>query len=670
MPTVRLNQLAKHPGHDRTTYDLAKIAQLTLALLTKPYLEYLPIVAAPSGADGHYHLISGHRRVMAALFACAVRELLAAEPQTVADLTPEAVQGHIQLFLDRFGRLRPDLAPLESAAATLLQLYGAQEIDITLFEGDARAQVLALQAANAGHEEPDLLGRARSFLYAVRQGAAPRAIAAANGLAPDQVANLIQLAQLPPDLQNRIAAGELPSGLARLLADLDQTLQAAAVAFLRAADKPALKQLDKAVRAVKAFQPVEPLTVPHQAQRNLARLALSAYHAARQADPVQTARQLLELACADQLDPAPWTSQPSLLRWLQTFTPALAAPQPDWSALIRRHLPQVTCAGCPLSQLPRRRLSAEPGHGQDGPLGLPCRLHPTNPDDACLHGFAPHDPFHLRVPWSWADAPGVQAVGGDYIVTSYDDLRQAYDGMQQKEQAEAATPLASAATPLAHSAATTRNANPDSAATAAPSPSQLKRQQIAAFIQAQAAAPAGYYGATRCAACRHHTPPAGQGEGAEESDAARCAWHKGNHRIFFHTIQLNGGPAIPICRQYAPAAAWEQLIPPAPGIDALPLPRDFVLESIRRLTAEAQRHQPTPGSHTEHPFEFLTGRPLSGSQDHRDWFARRLADHAGQLSDAQLWTLFSWALSEHFRLSAQPPWPLLLHGQTTTAQPA
>ena len=196
MPTVRLNQLSKHPGHDRTTYDLDKIAQLTLALLTNPYLEYLPIVAAPNGADGQYHLISGHRRVMATLFACAAREMPAADNQSLADLTPEAVRGHIQLFLERFGALQPDLAPLESAAATLLQLYGEQEIDITLFQGDAKAQVLALQAANAGHEEPDLLGRARSFLYAAQHGAGPREIAAANGLAPDHVANLILLAQL------------------------------------------------------------------------------------------------------------------------------------------------------------------------------------------------------------------------------------------------------------------------------------------------------------------------------------------------------------------------------------------------------------------------------------------------------------------------------------------
>lgn len=188
-------------------------------------------------------------------------------------------------------------------------------------------------------------------------------------------------------------------------------------------------------------------------------------------------------------------------------------------------------------------------------------------------------------------------------------------------------------------------------------------------MQAQAVAPAGYYGATCCAACRHHSPPVGQGAGEAEPDAARCAWHKGNHRVFFHTIQLAGGPAIPLCRQYAPAAPWEQLIPPA-SVAALPLPRDFLLTVIPALIAEAQRHNPAAGSHSERPFEFLTGRPLSGSQDHRDWFTQRLADNAGQLSDPQLWTLFTWALSEHFRLTHQRPWPLLHHGQTTHAQPA
>ena len=45
-------------------------------------------------------------------------------------------------------------------------------------------------------------------------------------------------------------------------------------------------------------------------------------------------------------------------------------------------------------------------------------------------------------------------------------------------------------------------------------------------------------------------------------------------------------------------------------------------------------------------FEFLTGRPLSANEAHGDWFARQLEEQIGELSDAQMFTLFVWAHAE------------------------
>jgi hypothetical protein len=49
---------------------------------------------------------------------------------------------------------------------------------------------------------------------------------------------------------------------------------------------------------------------------------------------------------------------------------------------------------------------------------------------------------------------------------------------------------------------------------------------------------------------------------------------------------------------------------------------------------------------TATPFEFLTGRPLSAGESYGDWFAQQLETQGGDLSPAQLFTLFIWAHSE------------------------
>ena len=70
MITAPLTALKRHPGQMRTTYDLEKMATLTLQIYERNLDEWQPIVATPNGEG--YHIISGHRRHMACLFAFAL----------------------------------------------------------------------------------------------------------------------------------------------------------------------------------------------------------------------------------------------------------------------------------------------------------------------------------------------------------------------------------------------------------------------------------------------------------------------------------------------------------------------------------------------------------------------------------------------------------------------
>ena len=71
------------------------------------------------------------------------------------------------------------------------------------------------------------------------------------------------------------------------------------------------------------------------------------------------------------------------------------------------------------------------------------------------------------------------------------------------------------------------------------------------------------------------------------------------------------------------------------------MPREWLKQTILQL-AEASSNYGTG----RQPFEFLTGRPMGASEHYNTWFADQLNEQVGSLSDGQLWTLFTWAVSE------------------------
>jgi hypothetical protein len=61
-------------------------------------------------------------------------------------------------------------------------------------------------------------------------------------------------------------------------------------------------------------------------------------------------------------------------------------------------------------------------------------------------------------------------------------------------------------------------------------------------------------------------------------------------------------------------------------------------EQILLLVKNANHHRSNRNA-----FEFLTGRPMSANENYGDWFSQQLDVQIGDLSDAQLFTLFIWA---------------------------
>ena len=99
------------------------------------------------------------------------------------------------------------------------------------------------------------------------------------------------------------------------------------------------------------------------------------------------------------------------------------------------------------------------------------------------------------------------------------------------------------------------------------------------------------------------------------------------------------GPIVPVCRQYAPANAWETLIQEHPEPPCVP--RDWMKEQVLKLATDGRTY-----GDAYHPFEFLTGRLMSSSEKYDNWFEKQLDEQVGNVSDGQLFTLLVWTTAD------------------------
>ena len=229
-------------------------------------------------------------------------------------------------------------------------------------------------------------------------------------------------------------------------ADLPAAQSEGLTAFILAnpGDKLTVKQLKYTAKQLANWSGLQlPLTgYANQAQRNIARCLAQLWQKALQADPAATWSVTAVLAYQDALQGEPWTNPDRVYQWLQLFGGhdyVSADGDINWQAVLAELLPQLACATCPIAQLPAPALRTELGEGRDGPLGIPCRLPRENgsqPATPCLHGLLPNDPFTVRVPWEWAEHPGIVSQNGGYIANSLPDLQTAWQHQAQLEAAE------------------------------------------------------------------------------------------------------------------------------------------------------------------------------------------------------------------------------------------
>ena len=643
MPTAAIKLLKPHPAQMRTVYDLESLATLTLQLFERGLDDWQPIAAAPHGDA--YYLVSGHRRHMAQLLAFALRDW--AKEHADTEITIEVVRTMLNTLVDSLGSL-------EKVIASLLTKYGDEEVSFVTFEGSQKAEILALQAANYGSEKPDALGVAHSFRQAVEAGATPEEIARNAGQHLNYVLNHLALTEIPPELAQRIAAGELPMSVATAVADLPEPKRTGLAIFILANEpgKLTAKAIKDCVTTLKKWPGLQiPLMVKHQSQRNIARALVRLWGQVIEAYPEDTYAAAAMLIYRD-LHEDPWSNKEKLTLWFQALggDTYFIDGRINWTAVVEHLITEVACETCPIAQLPNQQLRSDLSQGQGGPLGMPCRVVETA--SRCIHGLAPNDSFDVRVPWEWSQHPGVVGEGGDYRIKSYEDLLSAWQAQAAKEQAEDEAPVATtdgeseakAATstgPHKQASSSVNQHQPDEttepAIPAKDSPIAKQRAQIADFMQRHEQFAAGHPFATPCGRCRHRL----DGSPTKDESVPHCAWAGRLRSVTFKVLQPDdkNAPHVPVCRQFAPNQPWHELVPGHPSPPEMP--REWLREQILHLVKDANRH----GS-DRNAFEFLTGRPMGANENYGDWFSQQMDSQGGDLSDAQLFTLFVWAHAE------------------------
>ncbi|MBE2225455.1 MAG: hypothetical protein IAF02_28225, partial [Anaerolineae bacterium] len=572
MPTAALKLLKAHPAQMRTIYDLESLATLTLQVYERGLDQWQPIAATPNG-DGFY-IVSGHRRHMARLLAFALRDW--AKEHTETEITIEVVRTMLTTLVESLGSL-------EKLIASLLTKYGDEEIPFVAFEGSQKAQILALHAANYGSEKPDMLGVAHSFRQAMEAGATPEEIARNSGQHLNYVLNHLALAHIPPELAQRIAAGELPMSVATAVADLPEPKRTGLAIFILANEpgKLTAKAIKECAATLKKWPGLQmPLMVKHQSQRNIARALVRLWSQVEDAYP-EDAYAAAAMFIYRGVYEEPWGAQEKLTLWFQAlggdtyFTDGAQGSRHggiNWTAVVEYLITEVSCKTCPIAQLPKHQLRSDLSQGQGGPLGMPCRV--GQDANLCIHGLTPNDSFDVRVPWEWSEHPGVVNEGGDYRSKSYEELLTAWQTQAAKEQAEdeavAATttddeqppqPLVAAVSIPSGDKRQSAAQSPQPAETAQPAqpaqdaPIAKQRAQIADFMKRHEQLAANHSFATACGRCRHHL----DSSPTKDESVPHCAWAGRLRSVTFKVLESDDKSAgagaslpIPVCRQFAP----------------------------------------------------------------------------------------------------------------------
>ena len=190
------------------------------------------------------------------------------------------------------------------------------------------------QAANYGSEKPDALGVAHSFRQAVEARATPEEIARNVGQHLNYVLNHLALANIPPELAQRIAAGELPMSVATAVADLPEPKRTGLAIFILANEvgKLTAKTIKECATTLKKWSGLQvPLMVKHQSQRNIARALVRLWGQVVEAYP-EDAYAAAAMPAYRDLHEEPWSNKEKLTLWFQALGVSTGRPSLNtWS---------------------------------------------------------------------------------------------------------------------------------------------------------------------------------------------------------------------------------------------------------------------------------------------------------------------------------------------------
>ncbi|MCC6602090.1 MAG: ParB N-terminal domain-containing protein [Anaerolineae bacterium] len=627
---VPIGPIRKNRAQMRTTYDLTKLAELTLQMIQRGFDGDKPLLIRkldkPEGSTAmtyQYENIRGHRRRMAMLMALDCKGGGEWEIEALRTVWKD-------LVVQFGGDVSEEVVSaeyVEAAAESLAEAYRDELVPAVIFQGDEKQATLSLISDNFGDEDPDPLGIAHALQVAAQQGINVNEVASHMGQSRYFVENHLALGQVDADIAQRIVRKEMSMSVAPLLMAQAEEVREALTQFILM--NPAhLITLAGIKKLTKLFGKVSftlPLSFPNSTRRNVARAFCNLWHEVYSANPARAwLGAAVVLYNGDLI--YPWDDPEYAGKWLRALGVEFSG---HWMAAVEPYLREVACATCPIAQLPKEILKVD----LVAP-GLPCRQGIAT--EKCMHGLAESDPFHVRVPMAWSSLKPVKREGNVYFVDSFDDLQAAWTAQQKKEAKEAKAEAKEKAPEKPKKKDEAKVTTAAAAPTPAPeiqnkpgdpSPIELMRARIGMYMAHSEQDGRKHFMATPCSTCQHKLAA------SPTSDPAvpHCAWASHTRSVTFKAISGAGFEQMVVCHQYAPDRPWREIVPEYPAAPALE--RGWMERQITMWVNDRK-------SGDYKPFQWLTGRPMSSGERWDDWFLEQFKTQKGELSSGQIFTLF------------------------------
>ncbi len=437
---VQLRQIVAHPARDRSPLKIDdELVQLVVQIISAGGInDHESILVGPHEEKNCFYNLSGWRRFNALVLAIGLQEVAEADTEKFGvgedGFTTEYVAHHLPAIV------LPISADLETTVAHMIEhLYGEREISAAYIGiKDRLEQGLILTAANSGRQQPDMLGRAKSYHWLVTNGASPSQIATRNGQSVHQVNGLLALGRASAELQALILNDTYPMGICHHLSGLNDEQASGVERFLiematrPSYSRPTVQTMRKLCIQIKKFTPQLLMQFTTQIQRNQARIWAAVIAESTVSDTSYgfAMAYLYGNGDKDTLH-RPWLDDGDMTLWLECLMGdvlPMANDSVDWFTLAHTYLIQqgIGCATCPLNCIPARQLQTDLditwAHNE---FGFPCRSQPAGIREnykVCLNAFAENDTFKLELPEAYRGREHVREERGTVFVDSAENL--------------------------------------------------------------------------------------------------------------------------------------------------------------------------------------------------------------------------------------------------------